>query len=392
MGRLRYLTAGESHGRGLVGVLEGLPAGIPISKEKIDHELARRQRGFGRGGRQLIERDQVEVLAGLRFGRTLGSPIAAIVWNRDWTNWAARMDPWDPADVRPVTVPRPGHADLAGALKYRHADLRDVLERASARETAVRVALGAFARQFLEQLGITIASHVVRLHEVQSAFDARQVEDLPSWNVQVDRSPVRCADPQAEAAMVETIRRAMREKNTVGGVFELIARGLPAGLGSHVHWDRKLDARLAGALMSIQAMKGVGIGLGFEAAARWGSEVHDAIYHDSERGFFRKTAGAGGIEGGMSIGEPLLVRVAMKPISTLMRPLDSVDLRTLEPAAAHIERSDVCAVPAASVIGEAVLALVLADALLEKTGGDSLDEVRAHLDWLREHPWPERSS
>lgn len=387
MTRLRYLTAGESHGRGLVGILEGFPAGVPISKEAIDRQLTRRQQGYGRGGRQLIEKDQVEAVSGLRFGLTLGSPIALIVWNRDWENWTQRMDPWHPfAENKPVTVPRPGHADLAGALKYRHTDLRNVLERASARETAMRVALGSVARQLLEQLGVHIASHVVRIHEAQSAFDATQIEDLPSWNESVDQSPVRCADPQAEASMVERIKRAMSEKNTVGGVFELIARGVPTGLGSHAHWDRKLDGRIAQAMMSIQAMKGIGVGFGFEAAARWGSEAHDPIYYDQGCGFYRKTHGAGGIEGGMSTGDALIVRVAMKPISTLMRPLDSVDVISKEYRQAHIERSDVCAVPAASVIGEAVLALTLADALLEKFGGDSLQELRAHLRWAQENP------
>lgn len=386
MERLRYLTAGESHGRGLVGILEGMPSNVPISKEFIDHHLARRQRGFGRGGRQLIEKDEVDVIAGLRFGKTLGSPIALVVWNRDWDNWGERMDVWQaPENPKPVTVPRPGHADFAGALKYRQTDIRNVLERASARETAVRVALGSVARQFLEHLGIVIASHVVRIHEVESKFNLLQTEDLHAANQRVDESSVRCLDPEAEQEMRQRIQQAMNEKNTVGGVFELIVRGLPVGLGSYVHWERKLDARIAQAMLSIQAMKGVGIGLGFEAAARWGSECHDAIYHEPGRGFFRKTAGAGGIEGGMSNGEPLIVRVAMKPISTLMRPLDSVDLLTKKPVAAHIERSDVCAVPAASVIGEAVLALTLADAVLEKFGGDSLEELEAHFNWAKDH-------
>ncbi len=386
MTRLRYLTAGESHGRGLVGILEGMPAGVPLDKGRIDAQLARRQQGYGRGGRQLIERDEIDVLAGVRFGRTLGSPIAAAVWNRDWANWTERMSVWDePESVKAVTVPRPGHADLAGALKYRHRDIRNVLERASARETAMRVALGAIARQFLEHLGIAIASHVVQIHEAVSAFDALDVDDLAAWNEQVDQSPVRAADPEAAEGMVAAIKRAMRDKNTVGGAFELVVRGVPVGLGSHVQWDRKLDGRIAQAMMSIQAMKGVGVGLGFEVAGRWGSQSHDPIYHDAARGFYRKSSGAGGIEGGMSTGEPLRVRVAMKPISTLMRPLDSVDLHSKEPVQAHIERSDVCAVPAASVIGEAVLALTLADALLEAYGGDALEQVQAHLRWAREH-------
>ncbi len=386
MTRLRYLTAGESHGRGLVGVLEGMPAGVPLDRAALNAELARRQRGYGRGGRQLIEKDEAEVLSGVRFGVTLGSPIALVVWNRDWKNWSARMDPWTaPEDVRPVTVPRPGHADLAGALKYRHADIRNVLERASARETAVRVGLGALARQFLAHLGVQVVSHVVSSHDAASPHALADEADLAAANARADASPVRCLDADTEAGMVARIKQAMQEKNTVGGVFELVARGVPVGLGSHVQWDRKLDARIAQALMSVQAMKGVGVGLGFEAAARWGSQVHDAIYHDAQRGFHRRSRGAGGIEGGMSNGEPLVVRVAMKPISTLMRPLDSVDLHTKAPVQAHIERSDVCAVPAASVIGEAVLALTLADAVLEKFGGDSLEEVQAQLAWGREH-------
>jgi len=384
MERLRYLTAGESHGRGLVGILEGMPAGVPISRESLNHQLSRRQQGYGRGGRQLIENDEADVISGIRFGKTLGSPIAIAVWNNDWKNWHERMDVWEqPAEVRAVTVPRPGHADLAGALKYGHQDIRNVLERASARETAVRVALGSLARQCLEHLNIHIASHVVRIHDAHSSATLHDVENFESVNEKVDQSEVRCLDADVEAQMIERIKEAMHTKNTVGGVFEIAVKGLPVGLGSHVHWERKLDARIAGAMMSIQAMKGVGIGLGFEAAARWGSDVHDAIYHDNARGFYRKSTGSGGIEGGMSTGEPLIVRVAMKPISTLMRPLDSVDLHTKQKTQAHIERSDVCAVPAASVIGEAVLALTLADAVLEKFGGDFLEEVQASINWYR---------
>ncbi len=380
MRRLRYLTAGESHGRALVGILEGMPAGLPLRLEEINRQLRRRQHGYGRGGRQLIEQDEAEILTGVRFGKTLGSPIAIVIWNRDWENWKERMDPWEePPDHKPVTVPRPGHADLAGAFKYRHRDIRNVLERASARETAIRVALGAIARQLLERLGIQIASHVVQIHEIRSRVDASQYEDLQELNERADRSPVRCLDPQAERLMMSRIDEAMAQKNTVGGVFEVLARGVPPGLGSHVHWDRKLDAQIAQAMMSIQAMKGVGIGLGFEAAGRWGSDVHDPIYYEAERGFYRKSRGAGGIEGGMSHGGPLVVRVAMKPLSTLMRPLESVDIATKEPVAAHVERSDVCAVPAASVVGENVLALTLADALLEKLGGDSLEEIEERM-------------
>jgi chorismate synthase len=355
-----------------------MPAGLSLSLDEINHQLRRRQRGFGRGGRQRIERDQVEILSGVRFGKTLGSPIALLIQNRDWENWRERMDPWqEPSSYESVTVPRPGHADLAGAIKYQHRDLRNVLERASARETAMRVALGAIARQLLSRFGIEIASHVVQIHDAQSSANALEFEDLKELNAQADASPVRCLDPEASERMVERIREAMKKKDSVGGVFELIARGVPPGLGSHVHPDRKLDARIACEMMSIQAMKGVEIGLGFEAARRFGSAVHDPIYYEPKRGFYRSTQGrgAGGIEGGISTGDPILVRVAMKPLSTLPRPLDSVDIVTKEPAKAHVERTDVCAVPAASVVAENVLALVLADAFLEKLGGDSIAEI-----------------
>jgi chorismate synthase len=385
MERLRYLTAGESHGRGLVGILEGMPANVPITQEFLNKHLKRRQQGYGRGGRQIIETDEADVITGIRFGKTLGSPIAIAVWNNDWKNWSNRMDVWhDPGDIRKVTVPRPGHADLSGALKYGHDDIRNVLERASARETAVRVALGSVARQFLEHLGIIIASHVVQIRDITSSATIHDIDDFDAINDKVDQSEVRCLDADAESEMIARIKEAMTRKDTVGGVFEIVVKGLPIGIGSHVHWERKLDARIAEAMMSIQAMKGVGIGLGFEAGARWGSDVHDAIYHDDERGWYRKSTGSGGTEGGMSTGEPLIVRVAMKPISTLMQPLDSVDLHTKEKTEAHIERSDVCAVPAASVIGEAVLALTIADAMLEKFGGDFLEEVQASMDWYRQ--------
>jgi chorismate synthase len=294
------------------------------------------------------------------------------------------MDPWqDPEGYKPVTVPRPGHADLAGAIKYQHRDLRNVLERASARETAMRVALGGLARPLREHFCIALAPHVVQIHDVKSSADALDFDDPKELNAQADESPVRCVDSKASEQMVERIREAMEKKDSVGGVFELIARGVPPSLGSHVHWDLKLDARIAYEMMSIQAMKGVEIGLGFEAARRFGSEVHDPIYYEPQRGFYRSTQGrgAGGIEGGISTGDPILVRVAMKPLSTLPRPLDSVDVQTKEPAKAHIERTDVCAVPAASVVAENVLALVLADALLEKLGGDSISEIEER--WQR---------
>ncbi|MFQ6116670.1 MAG: chorismate synthase [Candidatus Bipolaricaulia bacterium] len=381
MGRLRYLTAGESHGPALIGVLEGLPAGLAIDREKIDHELERRQGGYGRGGRMAIERDRAEVLSGVRFGRTTGGPLALLIENRDWENWREVMDPFgEPEDYQPVTVPRPGHADLAGALKYGHRDLRDVIERASARETAIRVALGAVAKQLLEFFKIAIASHVVQIHDVQSRVNPLEL-DLPpeELNARAERSPLRCLDPEAEREMIARIDRAKERGDTVGGVFEIITFGVPPGLGSYAHWDRRLDGRIAQALLSIPGMKGVEIGLGFSAAQHWGSEVQDEILYGGGR-FYRRSNNAGGTEGGVSNGEPIIARAAMKPLSTLMRPLGSVDLITKQPKKAHRERSDVCAVPAAAVVGEAVLALVLADLLLEKFGGDSMEEIAGRFE------------
>ncbi len=376
MSHLRYLTAGESHGRALVGILEGMPAGLSVNREEIDAQLQRRQGGYGRGSRMQIEQDQIEVLAGIRAGVTLGSPIALVIWNRDWENWGKHMDPWKapPERYHPVTVPRPGHADLAGALKYRHSDIRNVLERASARETAMRVALGSIARQFLEYFGMRIASHVVQIHAVKASCDISTL-DLAELTARADASPVRCLDAEAEREMIACIDHAKAAGNTVGGVFEVIATGVPVGLGSYVQWDRKLDGRIAQAMASLPAMKAVEIGLGGESAGRWGSECHDEIYYDEAKGYYRKTNRAGGVEGGVTNGQPLVVRVAMKPLSTLMRPLDSVDMQSKKPVKAHVERSDVCAVPAASVIGEAIVALVLADAFLEKYGGDSIAEI-----------------
>ncbi len=380
MGKLYYLTAGESHGQALIGILEGLPAGLKVDRERIDLELKRRQGGYGRGGRMAIERDQVKVLSGVRFGRTTGAPIALMIENRDWEKWHAAMDPFtEPKAYKPVTVPRPGHADLAGGLKYGHRDLREVIERASARETAVRVALGAVAKQLLGALDIAIASHVVQLHDVKSKVSALGLGLPPAeLNERADRSPLRCLDPEAEREMIGRIDRAKEGGDTVGGVLEVLAFGVPVGLGSYVHWDRRLDGRIAQALMSIPGMKGVEIGLGLKAAQHWGSKVQDEITSEGER-FQRRSNRAGGIEGGVSNGEPIVARAAMKPLSTLMRPLASVDLLTKEEEKAHRERSDVCAVPAAAVVGEAVLALVLADLLLEKFGGDSMAEIEGRF-------------
>ena len=370
---LRFTTAGESHGRGLVAILEGIPAGLPVSAAQVDAELKRRMGGYGRGARMKIESDHIEWLAGVRAGETLGSPIALLVWNRDWEHWKDVMAPEAdlPGDERrrQVTRPRPGHADLAGVMKFDRTDARDILERASARETVARVACGAVCRVLLEQFGVEIGSHVAELGGVA----AKTAGALPApLNPAADLSPVRCLDPEAEEEMIARIDAAKAAGDTLGGIVEVVARGVPVGLGSHVSWDTKLDGRLAQALMSIPAVKGVELGLGFEAARRKGSEVHDEILP----GFSRASNRAGGTEGGMTTGEPLTVRVAMKPISTLMTPLKTVDLKTGGTAQAQSERSDVTAVPALGVIAEAMVALVLAHAMREKFGGDALSEMR----------------
>ncbi len=382
---LTFATAGESHGRGLVALVEGLPAGLPVSAAWVDRELARRMQGYGRGARMKIEQDRIEWIAGVRAGETLGSPVAMLIRNRDWDNWADVMAPEaseEPHRRRRVARPRPGHADLVGVLKYDRLDARDILERASARETAARVAAGALARRLLDEFGVEVGSHVVALGEIAAA----RPDALPAPLDEVaDRSPMRCLDPGAERAMIERVDAATAAGDTLGGIVEVVARNLVPGLGSHVSWDRKPDARLAGMLMSIPAVKGVEIGLGFDAARRPGSAVHDPIdpgedAADVRTAFRRRSNNAGGLEGGMTTGEPLVLRVAMKPISTLMTPLPTVDLRTGAPAAAQSERSDVTAVPAMGVIAEALTALVLADAMLEKFGGDSLGEMRRNVD------------
>ena len=385
--RFVFRTAGESHGRAIVALVEGVPAGLSLVAERdIDPDLQRRQGGYGRGGRMKIEKDRAEFLAGVRLGETLGSPIALVVWNRDWENWRTAMahEPpspdLDPEALRRVTLPRPGHADLVGVLKYDREDARDVLERASARETTMRVAAGAVAKRLLAEFGVSIGSHIVSLGPIACQLPDPLPEDI---NALADASPVRVLDREAEGRIIEEIDSAKLAGDTLGGVFEVVARGLPVGLGSHVAWDRRLDGRLAQALMSIQAMKGVEIGLGFEAARRRGSQVHDEFEADAGEvragGFHRTRNNAGGLEGGMTTGAPLRVRVAMKPISTLMQPLKSVDLRTGERAEAVRERSDVVALAAAGVVGEAMVAIVLADAFLEKFGGDSLAETRRNF-------------
>jgi chorismate synthase len=387
---LRFSTAGESHGKALVTIVEGLPAGLPVSAEWVDHELARRMLGYGRGARMKIEQDRIEWLSGLRAGETLGSPVAMLIHNRDWANWEDVMAYEASQNIgelrrRRVTRPRPGHADLAGLLKYDRLDARDILERASARETTARVAAGALAKRLLNEFGVEVGSHVLSMGGVRAAAAALPVP----LNEASDRSEVRVLDPAAEVEIIRRIDAAKKAGDTLGGEVEVVARGVVVGLGSHVSWDRKLDGRLAGMLMSIQAVKGVEIGMGFEAARRPGSEVHDPIESgeagkrgsgDVRGGFRRPTNNAGGLEGGMTTGEPVVVKVAMKPISTLMSPLATVDLDSGEPAKAVSERSDVTAVPAMGVIAESLVAIALADAMLEKFGGDSLREMRRNYD------------
>jgi chorismate synthase len=374
---LRFTTAGESHGPGLVAVLEGLPAGLELTPEDIDRDLARRQLGHGRGGRMKIEKDRAEVTSGIRHGRTLGSPVTTRIVNRDYANWEERMSPWPvAAEVDEVHLPRPGHADLAGVQKFGFTDVRDVLERASARETAARVACGALAKVLLRAFGVEIRSHVLQIGSVEApARDGLGPDDFAS----VDESPVRCIDSDSSRAMVAEIDAARRANESLGGVYEVLAFGLVPGVGSHLSWSERLDGRIAQAIMSIQAMKGVTVGDGFELAGVVGSQAHDEIFWSEERGFFRETNRAGGLEGGMTTGTTLVVRAAMKPLPTLTKPLRSVDLATKEPAEALRERTDSCTVPAAAVVGEAMLALVLASAYREKFGGDHLDDALAAL-------------
>lgn len=381
MAMLRFLTAGESHGRGLIGIIEGMPAGVPISKSYIDMELKRRQLGYGRGGRMKIESDEVEILSGVRWGKTLGSPVALFIRNRDWENWQKAMNP-DKAfegSVDSLTKPRPGHADLAGFLKYQHSDIRNVLERSSARETAMRVAIGAIAKQFIGQFNIKIGSFVTgvgsALKDIETAYLNEQ--ELLELSDKADFSEVRCPWKELEGEIMNVIDMAMKNGDSVGGFFIVFAIGVPVGLGSHVHWDRKLDARIAKGFMSIQAIKAVEIGDGVKLGQKSGSSAMDEIFY--ERFFYRKTNHMGGIEGGISNGMPVIVRATMKPIPTLRKPLKSVDVFTKESTEAAYERSDICAVPSASIIGEAVLAWHIAEAFLEKFGGDSLDEVSANF-------------
>lgn len=373
MARFDFVTAGESHGPGLTTIIEGMPAGLELDREAIDRDMARRQLGHGRGGRMKIESDSAEVRSGVRHGKTLGSPIALLIANRDYENWVERMGPWESGEgVKQVHLPRPGHADLPGLLKYGFDDIRNVLERASARETAARVAAGALAREFLKALGVTIRSHVTSIASVEAPAPP---ELTPEDFERVDDDPVRCLDSEASVAMVEEINRLRKENESLGGTFEVRAWGLVPGLGSHVSWEERLDGRVAQALASIQSVKGVSIGPAWEVAGSPGSSAHDEIFHSEERGFWRETNRAGGLEGGMTNGEQLIAQVAIKPISTLTKPLRSVDVHTKEPKAAHKERTDSTVVPAAGVVGEAMLALVLARAYREKFGGDHIDDV-----------------
>ncbi len=375
---LRFLAAGESHGPELTAIVEGMPSGVPLTEDYINIQLAKRQEGYGRGGRMKIEKDKVRITAGVRGGITTGAPICLVVVNKDWENWHEIMSPGLDAKIeqRVVTKPRPGHADLSGAVKYHHKDIRNILERASARETAVRVAAGSVGRALVEQFGIDVMAHVTRIESEVAAISGLALDEIRKNLV---GSELMCADHQAEIKMKALIDRAKEEGDSLGGLFEVIVTGVPVGLGSHVQYDRRLDGRLASALMSIQAIKGVEIGLGLRAAELPGSQVHDEIFYDPSRGFYRETNRAGGIEGGITNGEPIIVRAAMKPIPTLYKPLRSVDLITKEPYEASVERSDVCAVPAAAVVGEAVIAFEMARVLREKFGGDSLEEMKCNF-------------
>jgi chorismate synthase len=392
---IRFLTAGESHGKCLSLIIEGVPAGLKLSAQDINLDLSRRQIGYGRGGRMKIESDKAQITAGVRTGVTLGSPISVTIENKDWENWQDVMSPEpefsDRQDSVAITKPRPGHADLAGGIKYHHKDLRNILERASARETATRVAVGAAAKRILEEINVFVTSFVIQIgeyliHDLQNLQIFFSKERFKEFQEKLDNSPLRCPDSEAEKLMIQAIDSVKDAGDSIGGVFQVIVFNVPTGLGSHVHWDRRLDARIAYALMSIPAIKGVEFGLGFESARRKGSQVHDEIYYESEIGFYRKTNNAGGLEGGITNGENVVVKAVMKPIPTLMNPLKSVDFVSKEPFLATKERSDVCAVPAAGIVGEAMVAIEVANAVLEKFGGDNISEMKqnfkAYIDYI----------
>ncbi|HJO21919.1 MAG TPA: chorismate synthase [Candidatus Marinimicrobia bacterium] len=376
---MSYMTAGESHGKGLIGIIEGIPAGMNLTEEYIAKDLIRRMQGHGRGGRMKIEKDYAEIFSGVRHAVTLGSPISLLIKNLDWVNWEDRMAVGTPEkEHRKVTMPRPGHADLAGVMKYDFDDIRNVLERSSARETAMRVAIGAVCRKLLEEVGITVGSRVYQIHNIIDDTAVDNAMPLDKLNETADASSVRCLDKETEAKMIAVIDEAKTNGDSVGGSFEVIAKGLPYGLGTYINADGKLQARISQAMMSVNAFKGVELGEGFASSAVFGSELHDEILHEDDK-ITRASNNAGGIEGGMSNAQPIHVKVSMKPISTLIKPLRSIDLDTMEPKLAHKERTDSCAVPAASIIGESMLAIVLADALLEKFGGDSLEQLKKHI-------------
>ena len=385
---MRYLTAGESHGPQLTTILEGLPAGMPLLADDINIDLARRQKGYGRGRRMQIEKDTVEILSGVRHGQTLGSPICLVVENNDWKHWTSIMGPEPLTDIsedevkRKITRPRPGHADLSGAIKYGHRDMRNVLERSSARETTVRVAAGAVAKKLLSLLGIEVVSHVVEIGGVKANVDPTLT--LAELKDRAEKSPVRCADTNVESKMMEAIDQAKENGDSIGGIVEVVATGMPTGIGSYVHYDRKVDAKIAAAIVSINAFKGVEFGIGFEAASKPGSEVHDEIAWEKEKGYYRKTNRLGGFEGGMTTGMPVVVRGVMKPIPTLYKPLQSVDIDSKEPFSASIERSDSCAVPAAAVVAEAVVAWELASALVEQFNSDRFTTLKEEIDRQRQ--------
>jgi len=398
---LTYLTSGESHGPQLTAIIDGFPAGFYVDIDEINYQLARRQKGYGRGGRMKIERDKVEVVSGLRYGYTLGSPITFVIHNKDWENWTKIMSPVgvksndlnlkEKSLANGITKPRPGHADLSGAIKYNHKDIRNVLERASARETAAKVAIGALARQLLEHFQIRFASHVIRIGRV-SLTAKYKIKDFPSFVKKVENSPVRCIRKNTEQKMIEAIKTAKKKRDSLGGIAEIIVRGLPIGLGSYAQSFRRLDGLLAGALMAIPSVKGVEIGLGFKSASLMGSQVHDEIYYKRgndfpQKGFYRKSNNAGGIEGGITNGEDIVIKIAAKPISTLNKPLATVDIKTKKPAKAVVERTDNCVVPALGVIGEAVAALVLADVFLEKCGSDNIAEIERNYKTFLKSPF-----
>ncbi len=388
MARIKILTAGESHGKKITGIIEGLPSGLSLNKEKINYQLQRRQKGFGRGGRMQIEKDEVEILSGVRFGKTLGSPITIQISNRDWDNWKKSMAVWGQYKTKPVTVPRPGHADLAGSVKYGTSDIRNILERASARETAMRVAMGAIIREFLNVFGITIVSHITSIHDIVVPLTFQKLSEQPSRDIikqlsqlakKAESSSLNCSDPKAEKQMTHKIKMIQEKGDSLGGSFEIAGLGVPIGLGNHISAPSKLDSIIAADMMSIPGIKSVEIGLGAESSTRLGSEMHDPIT-PGKNGLFERTSNrAGGIEGGISNGEPIIVRAVMKPIPTLIRPLPSVDMVTGKAVKAHKERTDTCSVPSASVVGEAMLAISLGKAFCEKYGGDSIPEIKRHF-------------